>query len=704
MTLLPSITPISSVPTQQPCRESGSSTRTQPPSRIHSLKTSLAIIIAVAAVSTAAAAPSLPLAPYPVGGFAICQTRSSLHIQGGVGYGPEGTYLTTTNQHFRLDLSKGFDSSLSSATPPTWANLTSDYSPYQRFHSGDCTPDQHSFLTIGNADEVNTGESGSGFLMAYSITKGTWTAVNQAVSGATNPNQPQGDDKKDDKEKDEEKDEGKDGEKGGKGGKVGISAAGRTMVGFAIGRGQGTDKTVSSLGVAIGGGWIPPTAKTPSTTASSLTNLVAEIDLIGTGSDGSVDSITWSVANNAGNGGNSNLGAIAGTRVVILPSANGKAVILGGAINGVRGGLPFVNVRIIDLTTGVVSLQKTAAASLLGTPAPRYGHCAALSSDGNTIFMFGGSRADNDQITNDFYALDTRTWTWFEPPIKPSGVSPPPVRDHQCIVIGDQFISVFGFNSNQAPASRAPLANSDTSARSAPPIYVLSTSQWAWSTQFTPLEGTPAPPTPPIVPTDGSKGKVSGAVIAFSTIFGMAFMGVIGYMVFAHKRRQRRKAEHVQLVELENQKKEEAKREKERQQRMQQDVPSTPSSPMMAHTYNANYHGYGDGNDYGDASMGYYPPQTSVPYGQAPDPFQNSNYSQQLYSGPPYVQGQYYDNNSAAAAAGMVNPFEPHGLNTYGDSPRYVAEEMGHASPAVSGRSVGDKTSFVEPSSAFRGR
>ncbi|KAG0012160.1 hypothetical protein BGZ80_000156 [Entomortierella chlamydospora] len=599
-------------------------------------------------------------------------------MQGGVAYGPTATYLVTTNQHFRLDLSKSFDSSSSSTNPPTWVNLTSDYSPYQRFHSGGCTPDENTFLTIGNADQVNTGSSGSGFLMAYSISKGTWSAVSQAVSGTTYSNT------------------------SGKG--TTVSAAGRTMVGFAFGSGNGVNSSATSLGVAVGGGWIPSSSNTPSALASDLKNLVTEVDLMATTSDGSLGSLTWSVASNTGNSGNNintNLGAVAGTKVVILPSG-GKAVILGGVNNNLQGGLAFLNVRILDLTTGAVVLQKTSGSTY---PAARYGHCVALSSDGGTIYMFGGAFASNDQLTTDFFTLDTSTWTWSMPTMKNT---PPAVRDHQCAVVGDQFMSFFGFNSNQAPASAQPLSSSGTGTTvpSAPPIYVLSTSQWTWSTQFTPLPGTPSPPSVPNV----SGSKVNGAAVAFSTIFGLAFLGVIGYMVYAHKLKQRRKAEHLQLVELENQKREEARLEKERQERMQQDLPLTPTPPAMAYTYNSNYHsqGYGDGNlNNGPIGTGYYAPSYGA-YGQTQDPFQDPNRNQHLYPEPHHALGQNYSNVSVATP----NPFDPQPINTrpplQQGSTAFIPEEMGHIPTVVPagqtvgfGRTAGDKTSYIEPSHGF---
>ncbi|KAF9896545.1 hypothetical protein BX616_007244 [Lobosporangium transversale] len=283
---------------------------------------------------------TMAVAPRPVGGFAICQTTSSLHIQGGVTYSDDGTYLTTTNQHFRLDLSKGF--SLSGASnPPVWVNMTTHYSPFQRFHAGACTPDSATFLTVGNADSVNTGASGGGFMMAYSVTKGTWIAVTQAVSEATGSNN---------------NGSGRRYDQTGAG--AGIVGAGRTMPGFALAT-TTNNKAITGQGVVIGGGWISQKGSTHSALATELTNLVTEADLVTIGSDGSVESLTWSVVPKAGNGGynvNRNLGSLAGAKVVILPSS-GKAVVLGGVTGGRSNGLSFSTIPIIDMATGVVILQ-----------------------------------------------------------------------------------------------------------------------------------------------------------------------------------------------------------------------------------------------------------------------------------------------------------------------------------------------------------
>ncbi|KAF8951937.1 hypothetical protein BGZ46_003734 [Entomortierella lignicola] len=673
------------------------SSRSSSSSSFAIILTTVAIALSAFSLDTVAAGPSsssTPLSPYPIGGFAICQTKSALYIQGGVAYDPTATFLLTTNQHFRLDLSQGFDSS-TTTNPPTWVNLTSNLSPFQRFHSGDCTPDGNNFLTLGNADSTDSNN----FMVAYDINKGTWSNVNQAISGASAP---------------ASKTSGK--AKGGSSSTTG--STGRTMVGFALGSGNGVNSSATSLGLAVGGGWLPSATKTPSVLASALTSLVTELDLMATGVDGGLDSFSWSVAPNTGNGGNnvnSNLGAIAGAKVVMLPST-GKAVVLGGVTNGVLGGIGFANVRIVDMTTGSVTLQSTQTGSLFGSlaaPAPRYGHCVALSADGSTIYMFGGSLALNDQITNDFFALNINTWTWSQPSIKSSSVTPPPVRDHQCFVVGNQFISLFGFNTNQVPASGSTSAGS--SIPSAPPIYVLSTSQMVWSTQFTPLPGTPSPPPPPTI---SSSGKVNGAAVAFGVIFGGAFLAVIAYVVYTHKRKQRRKAELLQLIELENQKREEARLEKERKERLDKDVPLPPTTPVMAHTYNSNY--IDEQGRYGGSNNPVSGPIASVGgyYMPPSDPFQDPNqyYYQQQLQQHSYPESRseavpYYDTNNRNDNAGGRNPFELHSNYNSNNiaSTAYVPEEMGYVSPGASagqmgGKSAGDKTSFVEANSSFHSR
>ncbi|KAI7819588.1 hypothetical protein BC939DRAFT_252784 [Gamsiella multidivaricata] len=348
-------------------------------------------------------------------------------------------------------------------------------------------------------------------------------------------------------------------------------------------------------------------------------------------------------------------------------------------------------------------LQKATSSTPNGIPSPRYGHCAALSTDGNTIIMFGGSLVANDKVTNDLYALDTRTWTWSQPALKTTPLSP--VRDHQCVVIGDQFLSLFGFNANQAPSSTSSNSSgnsgSSTPIPSVPPIYVLSVSQWAWSTQYTPLPGTPSPPTPPSVPTNGSKNKVNGVAIAFGTIFGLAFLGVVGYLVFAHKRRQKRKAETLLLIEIQEQKKEEAKLEKERLQRQQQqqDAP-LPPVPVSAHTndngnyqdyndYNANYHGAGN------QGGAFYPPVAastapSMSHYRATDPFQNPTYLQHQNSHHQLEPIPYYAQAGGSAAGEGLDlyPFAyppPVSSQQQQDSPVFVPEEMGYISPMLPG-------------------
>lgn len=300
----------------------------------------------------AAPSPSTPMAPHPVGGFAICNTGNALHIQGGVAYAGSGTFLTTTNQHFRLDLSQPFSYTSSPPQPPTWANMTSDYSPFQRFHAGACATERDAFLTVGNADADAAGD-GAGFMRAYSFSKGTWSVMNQAVSGASSPDGNNNNGK------------GKDNQGGGAG-----AGAGRTMVAFAMATNTSTPlsgPTRSALGVVIGGGWLPPRSSSSSVLqsalATDLVNLATEVDIAGFPlGESSVGSMTWTVTPNAGHNGNNantNLGPLAGSRVIILPGGT-KALVLGGVTSGGRGqnnGLSFANMPIVDLTTGAVTTQ-----------------------------------------------------------------------------------------------------------------------------------------------------------------------------------------------------------------------------------------------------------------------------------------------------------------------------------------------------------
>ncbi|KAG0055677.1 hypothetical protein BGZ83_007829, partial [Gryganskiella cystojenkinii] len=294
--------------------------------------TATAILAFLTNAGTTSAATST-LSPNPVGGFAICQTPSSLHIQGGVGYSYSATYLQPTNQHFRLDLSASFDST---TTFPTWANLTSDWSPFQRFHTGVCTTDQATFLTVGNADVA----AGGPFMSAYSVSSGKWTSVSQAVSVSTSGNG------------------NGNGNGRGKGSNNNNNgAAGRTMASILL---SSSSSSPSPVGVVLGGGWIPQDASSPrSVQATGLTNLVTEADLIGFSSkDESVDSLTWTQAPLSGNGGNNlnqNIGPSAGTRLVNL--ANGKALVLGGVTKGSGGGIPFANLAILDMNSGAVTMQ-----------------------------------------------------------------------------------------------------------------------------------------------------------------------------------------------------------------------------------------------------------------------------------------------------------------------------------------------------------
>ncbi|KFH63346.1 hypothetical protein MVEG_10756 [Podila verticillata NRRL 6337] len=667
--------------------------------------------------SLAHAAPSssTPMAPHPVGGFAICNTGNALHIQGGVSYSDSATFLVTTNQHFRLDLSQPFSYSSSPPQPPTWVNLTSDYSPFQRFHAGACATERDSFLTVGSADADAAGD-GAGFMRAYSLSKGTWSVISQAVSGASSP----------------------DGNNGGKGNQGGVTGAGagRTMVAFAMSTNTSTPlsgPTRSALGVVVGGGWLPPKMSSSSVLqsarASDLVNLATEIDITGFGlGDSSVGSMTWTVTPNTGHNGNNantNLGSLAGSRVIILPGGT-QAVVLGGVTSGSRGqnssGLSFANLPIVELTTGAVTIQRAQKSNTNDIPTPRYGHCAALSADGNSIYMFGGALVNGDKLTNDLYELDLRTWTWLAP-WNNKGTVPSPVRDHQCIIVGEQLLTVLGFNSNQAPASSGSTGAGSTIPPT-PNIYVYSTTSLNWINQFTPLPGIGSPPPPPNVPTDGSKGKISGVGIAFGVIFGLAIVGVIAYLVWSHRRSQQRKRDNLLLLEMEQKKKLEEKQAKEQQKQSANSHAGHGDGTDM-NNYYQNHNGQQQPNSaslnyYADAPLPSTPPVAhlySATYQPMPtphDPFQNPAYYQSPVSHP-LGENPYY-----SQANGARSPFES---QSAGNSPPFVLEEMGHSAepdykvPVPSNNNSNnssqyhnnlmtagarDKTSFIEPSSSYR--
>ncbi|KAF8946402.1 hypothetical protein BGZ47_000658 [Haplosporangium gracile] len=549
------------------------------------------------------------------------------------------------------------------------------------------------------------------------------------------------------------------------------------MAGFALAVNPTTGSPIPSsadtaLGVVIGGGWIPQkSSTTPSVLASDLIGLVTEADLISIDKGGQVDedSFVWKVAPQGGNGGqnvNANLGPVVGARVVVIPGG-GKAIVVGGVAKGgnagVGSGMSLGALPVVDMATGAVTSQKTTSAVPNGTPTPRYGHCVALSTDGNKMYMFGGALVASDRITNDIFALDLTTWTWSQPTITAGVVTPPPVRDHQCIMVGDQLLSLFGFNTNGAPASATPLAlntnGTDSPIPPPPPIYVLSTSGWSWSTQFTALPGTPRPPPPPSVSTDGSKGKVNGVAVGFGVVFGLAFLAVIGFQIYSHRRRRQRKADTMMLIEMEQRKKDDDKLKKDRRKKDENSpLPAPPSQPYPAHLNGGFVGGY-EQDYYSQGQNGgeYYPG------GQ--DPFRNPDYhhhQQQLQhmqhsQHGQFASNQYYAPAGAGGAGAAVvghdrNPFDyPTGTsannlsnsnnnNNMYSSPRmasnpqlYVAEEMGssayhHAGHGGGGgggdsnvkvpvdrsgngggsggglgvRGAGDKMSFVDSSSAYR--
>jgi hypothetical protein len=251
------------------------------------------------------------------------------------------------------------------------------------------------------------------------------------------------------------------------------------------------------------------------------------------------------------------------------------------------------------------------------------------------------------------------------------------------------------------------------------------------------------------VPTDGSKGKINGVAVAFGVIFGLAFLSVIGYLVFSHRRRQKRKADTLHLIKMQQKKKEEDKQEKERQQRLeqQQDVPLPPiPPPENAYSDNRHHHqghGYNYGYENNGSSNVFYPPQMpsapSTPHYQARDPFQDPNYLHREHSQPQIGSNPYYAQAGTVAIGGHgPDPFDRPGpppqlmasSQPPNDSMSFVPEEMGYTSPTMhdqyfrpestsrnfkvpvdelgpGGRGrlatgARDKFSFIEPGSSYR--
>ncbi|KAF9970822.1 hypothetical protein BGZ73_006396 [Actinomortierella ambigua] len=557
-------------------------------------------------------------APKAVGGFAICQTLSSLHIQGGVVYSDDETHLTLSNQHFRLDLSQGF----STNTPPTWVNLTTKDSPYQAYHAGACTTDQQSFLMVGNA-MVASG-SKTGFMRAYSLEKGSWSVVDKVE------NKPE--------------------------------SAGRTMVGFAIGGGVAGHQPSSSfttangkkaMGLVIGGGLMKMSAATVSSPATKLTEWMSDINLVTLGMDGNLDSLQYTTpqGGNGDNGrGGSLLGTNAATNVIVLPGDDGgsKALILGG-LSSEKNGLSFSRLPVVDLTTG------------------------AVTSDGKTVVMFGGAPLGSDKPSNEVHVLDIQTWTWSQPSIK--GSLPAGVRNHQCIMVGDQLITLYGFNQNGVPFGA-----------SSSMLNVLSTSQWSWDNNFTPLRNTPPPPPPP--GASDESGKPNGLAIGFGVVFSLAFLSVIVYSVWAHQKRKLKKRELLLLVELDRQKKntEQEKKKVEKLQQQQEQQQQDPQRESQVHLTGAAHYGTYHSHDYGGQEYNpYYASTVAVPATTAP--YQHTQYSQHDMYNHPLVNysstNQYPDPSYAGYTQTPVPPQVP---PKPGQEGAFIPEEMGSSSYETSAR------------------
>ncbi|KAG0243816.1 hypothetical protein BGW41_001328 [Actinomortierella wolfii] len=602
----------------------------RPHRRRHSFPLSVVAFVLATCLKSPDAFVDAQSVPKPVGGFAICQTPSSVHIQGGISYSDDATYLTLSNQHFRLDLSQAF----SATTAPTWVDLTSDESPYQAYHTGACTPDKQSFLTVGNAMEK--AGSKTGLMWAYSITKGGWSIVSKVTN---NP-----------------------------------ESAGRTMVGFAIDSGGRGNKAAAGRGLIVGGGLLELSAPTASRPATDLKNIMDQADLISFDGDGSLGTLELKPRDAGAKG--DRLGSNAATSVVILPGEkNGgpRALVLGGLASGSEG-ISFAQLPVVDLTTGEVTISRARADNNASIPSARYGHCAVASSDGNSVVMYGGAAIDSGKPSNEVHVLDVRTWTWSQPPIK--GTPPAPVRNHQCIMVGDQLITFFGFNHNNVPRN--------ASGSSASTLNVLSTSQWAWSNNYTPLPNTPAPPAPPSASSGDSGSKPNGLAIGFGVVFSLAFLSVIVYSVWAHQKRKLKKREMILLVELDRQRKEaEEERKKAEKLKQAQPQPELQGYDEREPELNLTSHGDYNGLNYGAQEYNpYYASTVAAPVTSAP--YQHAHYGNyDMYQQPPtgYATTNQFSNAAyPQPPMQMMPPPVPPKPNQ--DNP-FIPEEMGSSSYEV---------------------
>ncbi|CAG8631618.1 11702_t:CDS:2, partial [Acaulospora morrowiae] len=147
------------------------------------------------------------------------------------------------------------------------------------------------------------------------------------------------------------------------------------------------------------------------------------------------------------------------------PRANYAAIMLDdgrilyiGGLNDKQSFVPMDQILIYDTKTSTWNM--TAAVGKI--PSVRIQHSAVLTNDGR-IIIYGGSQNDSMPATPSLAVLRSVDFTWLE--INESGTKPPNLQSHTSTLVGDLMIIAFGSTSN---------------------IYMLNTTNYTWTTQFTP--------------------------------------------------------------------------------------------------------------------------------------------------------------------------------------------------------------------------
>jgi len=155
------------------------------------------------------------------------------------------------------------------------------------------------------------------------------------------------------------------------------------------------------------------------------------------------------------------------------------------------------------------------------TPPDRTGHTAVLSPDGSAIIVFGGSPLGFAPSLNDVWLLDVNTFTWSNP--TPSGTPPQPRSFANSVLVGNQMLTMFGFNN----ISNAITFYSD--------VNVLDVAKMAWTTSFVgainPTSSSSSSPTPASNSTTSETTVIAAPASDQAPNDTMASIGGIGGII-----------------------------------------------------------------------------------------------------------------------------------------------------------------------------